>query len=84
MPYIDIIGFIAGTLTTLSLLPQMIKSWKTKSTADVSFGWLIMLVSGAVLWEVYGFFIWSLPLIATNLATFILAILILILKLKHG
>jgi len=83
MPYIDIIGFLAGALTTFALLPQVLKSWRTKSTTDVSRRWILMLVVGAFLWIIYGFFISSIPVMVANIATFILALIVLILKLKY-
>ena len=84
MSYIDFIGFVAGALTTLALLPQVLKSWRTKSTSDVSRRWILMLVTGAFLWIIYGFFISSVPVIVANIATLSLASMVLALKLKFG
>ena len=42
MTYIDIIGFLAGAFTTIALVPQAVKAWKTKHTKDVSFGWILI------------------------------------------
>ena len=76
----DILGFIAGTLTTISFLPQVIKTWKSRSADDVS---LIMFILGVSLWCVYGLEIHSIPVIIANMITFILATTILILKLLY-
>lgn len=83
MAYIDIVGFLAGTFTTLALVPQAIKSWKTKQTKDISFGWILILTIGIFLWFVYGTLINSLPIIVANGLTFILALMILTLKIKY-
>ena len=83
MVFIDIIGFLAGALTTLALVPQAVKSWKTKHTKDVSFGWIIILTTGIFLWAIYGVLIDSLPIIVANGLTFILAFVVLILKIKY-
>lgn len=83
MSGIDILGFMAGTLTTLSFIPQVIKSWKTGSTKDFSLLWLITFSSGVGMWLVYGFYLGSIPIIVANGATLILVTLILILKLQN-
>ena len=84
MVYVETLGFVAGILTSGSLIPQVVKSWKTKSTRDVSLGWVITLTIGALLWIIYGSLIGSLPVIFTNVVTFIFTFTILILKIKHG
>ena len=81
--YIEIIGFTAGTLTTIALVPQVIKSWKTRHTRDVSLGWISTLVIGIVLWLAYGLLIQSWPLVVANVFSLILASIILILKIKY-
>ena len=83
MSYIDIIGFIGGALTTLALVPQAVKAWRTKHTRDISIWWILTLTIGILLWLVYGILIGSLPIIAANIATLILAVIVLLLKLKY-
>ena len=84
MVYIEVIGFAAGTLTTIALIPQVIKAWKTKLTRDVSFSWIAILNVGILLWLIYGVLIVSWPLILSNIFSLILAFSILVLKMKHG
>ncbi|MEO1133102.1 MAG: SemiSWEET transporter [Cyanobacteria bacterium J06639_1] len=79
----DTLGILAGTLTTLAFLPQLIKTWRSRSAEDVSIGMFLMFCTGVVLWGVYGWEIHALPVIATNVITFILAAAILILKLVY-
>jgi len=83
MAYADIIGFIGGALTTLALVPQAVKAWRTKHTRDISIWWILTLTIGIILWLVYGILIGSLPIIAANAATLILAVIVLILKMKY-
>ena len=83
MVYVEIIGFAAGFFTTVALVPQAIKSWKSKHTKDVSLLWITILTIGVFLWLIYGFLINSLPLIAANVVTFILSVTILFLKIKY-
>ncbi|WP_107667963.1 SemiSWEET transporter [Cyanothece sp. BG0011] len=77
------IGLVAGTLTTISFFPQMLKTWKTRSTKDISLEMFLLFCSGLLLWIIYGLFMRDIPVIMTNVATFILAFPILILKLKY-
>ena len=80
----NLVGLMAGTCTTLSLLPQLIKTWKTKSTHDISIGMYVTLSIGLLLWVFYGVHIHSLPIIITNVVTLILALTVLALKIRHG
>lgn len=83
MDKITLLGLSAGTLTTISFLPQVMKTWKTRSTKDISLGMFLTFCSGVFLWLVYGISIQDLPVIAANLVTFLLASTILGLKLKY-
>jgi MtN3 and saliva related transmembrane protein len=82
--YIAIIGLVAGTCTTFSLLPQVIKTVKLKETRDISMAMYIILGSGMLLWVIYGILIGALPVILANAASFALAMAVLILKIKYG
>jgi len=77
----DAIGGVAAVLTTIAFLPQVIKSWKTRSTRDISLGMFTILNTGIVLWLVYGLILNSLPLILANAVTLGLTGTIMILKL---
>jgi MtN3 and saliva related transmembrane protein len=79
---ITALGIVAGVLTTLAYLPQVIKTWKTRSASDLSWSMLIVLCTGIILWLVYGFYVHDLPILLANIVTFILASIILGLKLK--
>ena len=83
MDYITFLGLFAGFLTTVSFLPQVIKTWKTKSTKDISLGMFLALTIGIFLWTVYGFLIESLPVIAANFVSLFLAVIILFFKIKY-
>lgn len=80
---IDIIGYCAALLTTLSFLPQAIKTIKTKDTSGISLIMYSMFTLGVLGWLVYGFIKNDTPLIAANLVTLSLAGVILRLKIKY-
>lgn len=84
MDWITIIGLFAAVGTTVSFLPQLIKSWKTKKTKDVSLGMYSILIVGITLWLIYGFLIKDLPLILANTVSWVLTSSILILKIRYG
>lgn len=79
-----IVGFAAAACTTFALVPQVVRAWSTRSTNDVSMGWLLVLAVGTFLWFVYGLMNRDIPLIAANGFTLVLTLIILGLKLRHG
>jgi len=78
------LGMLAGTLTTIAFLPQLIRIWQTKSTKDISLGMFLIFSTGVLLWLIYGVLIKSLPVMLANGLTFLLASAILVLKLRYG
>jgi MtN3 and saliva related transmembrane protein len=83
MDVITIIGLVAALFTTVSLLPQLIKVYKTKSTKDISTGMFTLFGAGVLLWFVYGIFVNDLPIIVANSLAFIQATVILFFKAKY-
>jgi len=81
---IEYVGFIAGSFVAASLLPQVIKSWKTKSTKDIAILWMVINLIGQALWVIYGIGILSYPVMIMSSITLIMAISLMVLKLKHG
>jgi len=80
MEPVTLLGLVAGTLTTIAFLPQVIKTWKSRSAADLSGVMLITFSFGLILWFIYGIFIHSLPVILANGITLILTLIILFFK----
>ncbi|MFA6521176.1 MAG: SemiSWEET transporter [Candidatus Gracilibacteria bacterium] len=79
----EAIGIMAGICTTVSLVPQVIKTLKTKSAKDVSLLMFVIFSMGVLLWLVYGFIINSISMIVANCVTFVLAAIILVAKVKY-
>ena len=82
--YIDLFGFLAALLTTIAFLPQLYKTWETKSADDVSLIMLILFIAGLIFWIIYGLKIHSTPILLANVITFIFNFSILILKLIYN
>jgi len=79
----NIIGFAAGFLIAVSMIPQVIKSYKTKSVEDVSFLMLIIIALGAFLWTIYGTLIKSLPIMVMDGFAFFVNLLLIFIKIKY-
>jgi MtN3 and saliva related transmembrane protein len=79
-----LLGTVAGILSTLSFVPQVLKAWKEGNTEAISKKMYLVTVSAFVLWTIYGFVIGSFPLIIFNTLSLILSGTILVLKLRGG
>jgi len=83
MDTIVLIGYIAGALTTLSFVPQVTRAWKLKETRDLSLAMLLLFAAGVLLWTFYGIWTGSMPIIAANVITFILILVLLWMKIQY-
>ena len=83
MDVYEIIGLLAAILTTGAFVPQVYKTWKTKSADDISFTMYLVLFIGLVLWLIYGIHLNSLPMILANSVTGILALMVLFFKWRY-
>lgn len=83
MGAVDYIGMTAGVLTTVAFVPQVVKTWKSRSTKDISLAMFLAFTLGVALWLLYGILLNAWPIILANLVTLVLAGIILTLKLRH-
>jgi MtN3 and saliva related transmembrane protein len=77
-------GYTAAAMTTLAFVPQAWKTIRTKDTRSISLGMYVVFTAGIAMWLVYGIALDSMPMILSNIVTFLLSATILGLKLKHG
>ncbi|MBN8576658.1 MAG: SemiSWEET family sugar transporter [Cyclobacteriaceae bacterium] len=77
-----ILGLVAGFLTTVAFVPQVIKTWQSRSARDLSLVMFLLFCTGVFLWMIYGFMINELPVILWNIITLALALIILFFKLR--
>ncbi|MFH1914787.1 MAG: SemiSWEET transporter [Pseudomonadota bacterium] len=82
--FIELIGIVAGCCTTASFVPQVVRTWRTRSVADISLRMYLLLCLGVSLWLVYGALIGSPAVLLANAATLVLAAAILVMKLVFG
>lgn len=83
MDFTTALGLLAGALTTTSFFPQLAKIRRTKSAEDISMSMFVMFCIGVALWLVYGVVNRDVAVIAANSVTLLLALGILILKMKY-
>lgn len=62
----NVLGLIAGGITSVAMLPQLIKVWKDKDVEDLSLMMILVLITGLSLWVWYGFLKDELPIILSN------------------
>ena len=60
------LGYVAGALTVSSFLPQVVRSWRTRQTRDLSLGMFALLTTASALWMTYGIVTMDIPIIITN------------------
>jgi MtN3 and saliva related transmembrane protein len=61
-----VLGFAAGTVTSIGFIPQLIRGYRTKTLQDVSYWMPLVLASGMLLWLLYGFFRNDIAIIVAN------------------
>ena len=79
-----VIGLVAGGLTTLAWLPQVIKAFRTRSTKDFAWEWFAMFGTGVGAWLIYGFLAAAPAVIAANALTLLLILALGVLKASHS
>ena len=84
MEFANTIGLLAGTLTTIAFVPQVVKIWKTKHARDLSLGMFATFSSGVLLWLWYGIEVGATPIIVANAVTLGLSLMILVFKIRYG
>ena len=88
----EIIGYLAASLTTLSVNVnnhgtgplQALHTFRTRDVGGISLGMYATFTTGVALWLVYGILIAAWPIVAANAVTLLLALAILVMKLRYG
>lgn len=80
----NIVGYMAAAVGVSLMLPQVIKSIKTKEVGDLSSAMVVLYVLNCALWLAYGLLIFAPPMILVNSIALVIGIVQLILKLRYG
>lgn len=78
-----VVGLAAGFCTTIAFVPQVIHTWRTRSTEDISLSTFAIFFVGVLLWLFYGILRQDIAMIAANAVTLVLAGILLVLKLRY-
>lgn len=81
---VDMVGYLAAILTTISFVPQALLTWKHKHADGVSLGMYLIFTAGITCWLLYGICLHATPIILANAVTLVLAGFILVMKLRFG
>ena len=84
MPFVDILGYTAGFITSLTFLPQVIKTWKLKSARDISLMMFIIAAINESMWIVYGILLNNWVIILTNVTVLTMALIMIFFKLRFN
>lgn len=79
-----LIGLLAGLLTSIAALPQVVKTWRSRHARDLSIWQPLLLSLGVALWLIYGMLIGDTPLILANITPLICNLLLTVMKLKFS
>ncbi len=82
MAFVDVVGTVAALFTTLAFVPQVIQIWRTRSASSVSMPMYVIFTAGVLLWLAYGLMLVSWPIIGCNIVTLVLALSVIVMKLK--
>ncbi len=78
------IGFIATLTSTISLLPQLYQTYKSKKVEDLSIYMLINFIICSICWMIYGFLTNAMSVLVTNVIMTICSIVLLIFKIRYS
>ncbi|MDH4428423.1 MAG: SemiSWEET transporter [Acidovorax sp.] len=84
MPFSELIGYLAATLTTCSFVPQAWHTFRTRDVSGISLGMYSVFTAGVALWLAYGLALGAWPIVIANAVTLVLASTILGMKLLYG
>lgn len=81
LEWVQMLGFAAGTMTTAAFVPQVVKTWRSRSAGDISLGMYAVLTCGVSSWLAYGLLMGDWPVVAANGVTLVLVVAMLAMKL---
>jgi MtN3 and saliva related transmembrane protein len=82
MSGVDILGYSAGAITSMTFLPQVIKTWKERSARDISLMMFLIAAVNEIMWIIYGILKNDWVIILTNAVVLVLSITMIFLKLR--
>lgn len=84
MQVTDVLGYVAGTLTTIALVPQAWRAFRTKDVSGISLRMYCIFTVGIAVWLAYGIVLGETPMVVSNSVSLVLALAVLAAKLRYG
>ncbi len=84
MSNIEILGYAAGAMTAFTFLPQVIKTWKSKSAKDISLNMFLIAFTNEIMWLAYGIMLDNWVIISTNAAMLVMSAIMIWLKIRYN
>lgn len=84
MNHIDLIGYFGSFLTSITFIPQVYKTWRTKSVGDLSLTMMLIVVTSCIVWLVYAIALMLWPVIIANGIIGILSLMLIYFKFAYG
>lgn len=82
--FVDVLGYVAGAITALTFLPQVIKTWREKSAKDISLLMFVIAAVNEIMWIVYGAMLENWVIILTNSVVLVMSLTMIFLKLRYN
>lgn len=83
MKLAELLGLAAGTITSVTFLPQVVRIWKTRSVKDISMMMMLLLIIGTSLWLTYGLLMKDTAIIYTNVMVLAMSLIMFYFKIKY-
>ncbi len=83
MSGVDILGYSAGAITSMTFLPQVIKTWKERSARDISLMMFLIAAVNEIMWIIYGILKNDWVIILTNAVVLVMSLTMIYLKFKY-
>jgi MtN3 and saliva related transmembrane protein len=84
MDWIEIVGHTGSILSSITFMPQVYQTWKTKSVEDLNLFMMLIVFLSTVVWLVYGVGMHLLPVIICNGIICALSLLLIYFKLRFA
>ena len=82
MEFIEVMGLLGALLSSITFIPQVVRTWQIKSARDLSMGMLLIVFTSTIVWLIYGFALDLLPVIIANGIISILSLVLIYFKIK--
>jgi MtN3 and saliva related transmembrane protein len=79
----ELLGMTAGFITSIAIIPQLVRTWRIKHAKDISIWQPLLLTLGMALWLAYGILLKDMPLIAANTFSLLCYLLMIAMKLYY-